>query len=1239
MDEFEYNEGREESVTPVVIKNHSLSRITQKPLRPPAASYRRPTFEPINLADADFAAANFPPSQSYNTSVKPSSFSEIRKLNNSHVDNKQNVHSPKYQNKIDSTDVPIIEHKLKDSTNDDSIKIKQQAPDNQHSEDKPDLLDSNNLKPSQIHNGDDEIIDVNNQLPDITSVRSTVTVDVDEIQPVFDLIKPNISVSVSDEEELPPLVDVGSVIKEEIPDLHVRPISFDTIDDISEGELEDYLSNLEVDVNDSDEGDTIVTDHKFDDVCENVNAPSTENLNSCINTVFAEDTESEETESNMGLTGSSNKNEKPVNSDQHENCQKIESGDKVNTEQFSKVESEKVSLLQEFPPETSYGSKKCELDNINCRSCTNNVSSNSVNLAEGDSISIEPQDQIEKVHEEPILEPSLNTLPDKLSTESKLSEQVVSNETQVPSINNVNEFQNFIVESRTISQDMQESTAPLDNVSNINEVTASISRTGQINELDSNLLEESKPARPSSLTISTNVGIDSEESPTPTNTSGNNISSPLDRLGKYPPFWVPDTETDNCMQCHNKFTVIRRRHHCRACGLVLCSKCCNLKAPLEYMEFMEARVCQPCFNIIYRVSLEDDIYNLGRQPNPNNPMEYCSTIPPLQQAASTMNQPPPSVLVPTGVLKREGKSKSDVPKQVIFSDGIRPGGDLTELDGTSESSRIVPRKGTRRLASPSVYGTKSSTKVTRRNMDPNTQSFISSDSGYPPIASNENGEFIFHEDVLEVSNEPVKFAINYNLFVIVKKVKLECCVNRECWSACSEGLACVGQDEVGIILECLPDEVFPPQDIFHLINTLHLEASKGTTVTEMSYTPAFSNDLLGSKDHGGFIYIRPTFQCTTNLLLPAQPYLIAILVHRWETPWARLFPLRLILRLGAEYRYYPCPLVSIRNRPPLYTDIGHTVMKILVDFRKYSYTLPTVRGLLIHMEDRQTTILFPRNRYDQVIRAINNSNESVLAFGANLSLIADSHLVCIQGTKDENIYHTQAINIHNKPRRVTGASFVVFNGTLKTAGLSGKSSIMEDGLMVHLPSDSMVSLRNSLREMKDYKISCGPNDEETVVLQWTADDINFNIGVKSCIDGKPLDGVPSIRVHNGTDHPGSSKIIRWTEVFILQTEEDSKATDPIDISRVSESLARATCIALVPELDSLSKVNLSTIAVRANIHPDNVSYEAGGLYSKLPSHYMNLLDEELVPVIHQAAISSQDTPAILELVFRIMNHP
>lgn len=50
---------------------------------------------------------------------------------------------------------------------------------------------------------------------------------------------------------------------------------------------------------------------------------------------------------------------------------------------------------------------------------------------------------------------------------------------------------------------------------------------------------------------------------------------------------------------------------------------------------------------------------------------------------------------------------------------------------------------------------------------------------------------------------------------------------------------------------------------------------------------------------------------------------------RWEAPWARLFPIRLVLRLGAEYRYYPCPLVSVRNRPALFTDIGHTIISLL----------------------------------------------------------------------------------------------------------------------------------------------------------------------------------------------------------------------------------------------------------------------------------------------------------------------
>ena len=39
-----------------------------------------------------------------------------------------------------------------------------------------------------------------------------------------------------------------------------------------------------------------------------------------------------------------------------------------------------------------------------------------------------------------------------------------------------------------------------------------------------------------------------------------------------------------------------------------------------------------------------------------------------------------------------GGHRRSEPKQVMFSDGIRPGGDLTELDGSAEVTRMPPRR-------------------------------------------------------------------------------------------------------------------------------------------------------------------------------------------------------------------------------------------------------------------------------------------------------------------------------------------------------------------------------------------------------------------------------------------------------------------------------------------------------------------------------------------------------------------
>lgn len=82
---------------------------------------------------------------------------------------------------------------------------------------------------------------------------------------------------------------------------------------------------------------------------------------------------------------------------------------------------------------------------------------------------------------------------------------------------------------------------------------------------------------------------------------------------------------------------------------------------------------------------------------------------------------------------------------------------------------------------------------------------------------------------------------------------------------------------------------------------------------------------------------------------------------------------------------------------------------------------------------------------------------------------------------------------------MTGATFFVLNGALKTAsGLSGKCSIVEDGLMVQILPKKMTAIQQALKNMKDIDIICGPVDAdeaqtEIVSIQWVDNDTEFNI--------------------------------------------------------------------------------------------------------------------------------------------------
>uniref|UniRef100_A0A673LWR7 Zinc finger FYVE domain-containing protein 9-like n=1 Tax=Sinocyclocheilus rhinocerous TaxID=307959 RepID=A0A673LWR7_9TELE len=589
----------------------------------------------------------------------------------------------------------------------------------------------------------------------------------------------------------------------------------------------------------------------------------------------------------------------------------------------------------------------------------------------------------------------------------------------------------------------------------------------------------------------------------------------------------------------------------------------------------------------------------GPSPNPNIPSEYCSTIPPMQQAraAGTLNSPPPTVMVPVSVLKHPG------------NDGTHC--TLSRAGGSSDSAAEVSRPPIR---GPWDYGLLCAVGSC-------VQGAVSlvpeDDDGLPPLLITTGEEEYGVEErpaacqilllLEEGGPQPLTFVLNANLLVNVKIVTYG---GKRCWCLSSNGLQGVGQKELVFIIECLAEENNLPRDLFNLYVSIYEDAQKGKFIEHLGNV-TFTDSFLGSKDHGGILFFTPTFQPLDGLALPQVSFLCGVLIQKLEVPWAKVFPLRLLLALGAQYSVYPWPLVSVRFRDSVFKEAGHTIMNLLTDLRNYQYSLPVVESLRVHMEMGNSYIDIPKSRFNEMLKVVNSSNEHVISFGACFSTEADSHLVCMQN--EDGSYQTQANSIPGKTRRVTGASFVVFNGALKaSSGFIAKSSIVEDGLMVQIPPETMEGLRQALRDQTDFQIPCGKADSdetrENVNVRWVDWTAPVNSGVISPVDGRSLEGVSSVKIQQDSEFEMDGQTIRCTEEFYWCLL--------CFMSYLSHQIATASCAALCPHLSVLLANGFNSLGLRVSTDSDMVEYQAGSGGHLLPQKYMNDLDGALIPVIH-----------------------
>ena len=63
---------------------------------------------------------------------------------------------------------------------------------------------------------------------------------------------------------------------------------------------------------------------------------------------------------------------------------------------------------------------------------------------------------------------------------------------------------------------------------------------------------------------------------------------------------MPDSACKECFLCGLKFTISRRKHHCRVCGQIFCSNCCYqmIDGRMLRVEGL-LRVCNSCLHTVF----------------------------------------------------------------------------------------------------------------------------------------------------------------------------------------------------------------------------------------------------------------------------------------------------------------------------------------------------------------------------------------------------------------------------------------------------------------------------------------------------------------------------------------------------------------------------------------------------------------------------------------------------------------
>jgi len=155
--------------------------------------------------------------------------------------------------------------------------------------------------------------------------------------------------------------------------------------------------------------------------------------------------------------------------------------------------------------------------------------------------------------------------------------------------------------------------------------------------------------------------------------------------------------------------------------------------------------------------------------------------------------------------------------------------------------------------------------------------------------------------------------------------------------------------------------------------------------------------------------------------------------------------------------------VNKRSRDVVYSDSSeNSVLKVFNDFKNWTYRFPRIMGSTVEIEDGCLVKVHIPTFGTEELKQVIDCNRNMLAWSTELTDHPDSHLVAIQNMETRT-FRTEIFTDVGGTRQNIGANFVVIDGSLKNSSEKFLMTIIEDGIVLRFPSETMEEIVKNLQ--------------------------------------------------------------------------------------------------------------------------------------------------------------------------------